>query len=298
MSSSINTYFSLQCEGVERCATSIIRDDFLNGGSTTFQVGEEIFYRVMPPSIYIYRTTHGGTVRVLSSRIVNTITETITFTGQSSTNVTHPIIGSFSYKWLGSALQKNNYIQIRPNVLAQTNGTNISTKHPVYGLLEVTYNYEYISIGFTPIQTGKQMLLVYEFCATDLAQYPDLPDNPGLSGWPGIPGHPLNPPYEPGEENISEETSIREPAYIEEDIADVAEEDVEITVTDACNNNPVAGAQVSVDGELIETVSDEDGKIHLGILTKGEHSILLTAPGYVSSADDSLSNDSIDVGQD
>jgi hypothetical protein len=51
-----------------------------------------------------------------------------------------------------------------------------------------------------------------------------------------------------------------------------------------------------VDGVLIETVSGEDGKIHLGILTKGEHNIVVTAPGYVSSANDSLSNDSITVG--
>jgi len=298
MKQSISTYFNSQCGGsAGSCSALIVRDELLNGGNTSFQLGDEIFYRILPPFNYIYSTTHGGSIRVLSSRIVGTSTEIITFTGQSSNNVSYPIIGGFTFKWLGSALRKNDCSKVQPNVIAQSNGTNISVKYPVYGMLEVTYKYEYASVGFTPVQTGKQMILACGLCATTSpTQYPDLPGNPGLPSWPGIPGHPLIPPYEPGKENISEEIVIGEPAYIEEDIAGTVTEDVTITVKDACENGNVAGAQVSVDGTLIETVSGEDGKIHLGILTKGVHDIVVVAPGYVSSADDNLSNDSIDVG--
>lgn len=293
----INTYFNEQCGGsAGSCSALIIRDELLNGGSTSFQLGEEIFYRVMPPFNYIYSTTHGGTIRVLSSRIIGSSTETISFTGQSSINVSYPIIGSFSFKWLGNALRRDDCSKVQPNVMAQSNGTNINIKYPVYGMLEVTYDYEYTSIGFTPIQTGKQMILACGLCATtDPTEYPDLPGT-DLPSWSGIPGHPLDAPYEPGEENISEEVVVGEPAYIEEDVADIVTEDVTITINDACESGPVAGAQVAVDGNLIETVSGEDGKIHLGILTKGTHNIVVTAPGYISSADDELSNDSIDVG--
>jgi hypothetical protein len=295
---SLSASFNNQCGGsAGSCSALIIRDELLNGGSTSFQLGEEIFYRIMPPFNYVYSTTHGGTVRVLSSHIVGSITEQISFTGQSSVDVSYPIIGSFSYKWLGKALRRDDCSQVQPNVLAQSNGTSISIKYPVYGILEVTYSYEYTSIGFTPIQTGKQMILACGLCAsTSPTQYPSLPGHPDLPSWPGIPGYPPNAPYEPGEENISEEITVGEPAHIEEVIASVAEEDVTITITDACESQPVVGAQVTVDGVLIETVSGEDGKIHLGILTKGEHNIVVTAPGYVSSANDSLSNDSITVG--
>jgi hypothetical protein len=298
MSQSINAYFNAQCGGsAGSCSALIIRDEVLNGGSTSFQLGDEVFYRVMPPFNYIFSTTHGGTIRVLSSRIVNSITETIKFSGQSSVNVSYPIIGFFSCKWLGNALRRDDCSKVQPDVTAQSNGTNISIKYPVYGMLEVTYDYEYTSIGFTPVQTGKQLILACGLCASiSPTEYPDLPGNPGLPSWPGIPGYPLDPPYEPGEENAGEEVTVGEPASIEEDIDDIATEDVTITVVDACESGNVAGAQVAVDGELIETVSGEDGKIHLGILTKGEHSIVVTAPGYVSSADDALSNDSIDVG--
>ena len=297
MDQSISTYFNEQCGGFAgSCSALIIRDELLNGGSTSFQLGEEIFYRVLPPFGYIYSTTHGGTIRVLSSRIIGTITETISFTGQSSVDVSYPIIGSFTFQWLGNALRRNDCSKVQPNVIAQNNGTNISIKYPIYGMLEVTYNYEYTSIGFTPVQAGKQMILACGLCATtDPTEYPDLPGNPGLPSWPGIPGHPLNPPYEPGEENISEEIIVGEPAYIEEDIEDTYTEDVTVTINDACEDSPVSGAQISVDGNLIETVSGADGKIHVGILAKGTHNIIVTAPGYISSADDSLSNDSIEV---
>ena len=298
MAQSVNTYFRAQCGGVAgSCSALIIRDELLNGGSTSFQLGEEIFYRVMPPFNYIFSTTHGGTVRVLSSRIVSAITEIITFTGQSSVNVSYPIIGSFSFKWLGNALRRDDCSKVQPEVIAQNNGTNLSIKYPVYGMLEVTYSYEYSSVGFTPIQVGKQMILACGLCATtDPTEYPDLPGNPGLPSWPGIPGYPLNPPYGPGEENISEEIIVGEPAYIKENIEDIVTEDVSVTINDACEGDPVAGAQISVDGNLVETVSGKDGKIHLGVLSKGEHNIVVTAPGYVSSADDTLSNDSIIVG--
>ena len=296
MNQSINTCFRAQCGSADACSALIIRDELLNGESTSFQVGEEIFYRVMPPFNYIFSTTHGGTVRVLSSRIVSTITEIMTFTGQSSVNVSYPIVGSFSFKWLGTALRKDDCSKVQPNVTAQSNGTNLSIEYPVYGMLEVTYSYEYSSVGFTPIQAGKQMLLVCGLCATtDPTEYPDLSGNPGLPSWPGIPGHPLNPPYGPGEESISEGATVGEPAYIEEDIEDIATKDVSVTINDACDGGAVVGAQIAVDGNLIETVSDKDGVIYLGILSKGEHAIVVIAPGYVSSADDTLSNDSIIV---
>ena len=297
MSQSLNTYFNAQCgESVGSCTALIIRDDLLNGGSTSFQLGDEIFYRIMPPFDYIYSTTHGGTIRVLSSRTIDSITEVITFTGQSSVDVSYPIIGSFSSKWLGNALRKNDCSKVQPNVTAQSNGTNISIKYPVYGMLEVTYNYEYTSIGFIPIQVGKQLILACGLCAsTTPTEYPGLPGHPDLPSWPGIPGHPLTPPYEPGEENISDEIIIGEPASIEEDIEDIYTEDVIVTINDACEDVPVAGAQISVDGNLISTVSDADGKIHVGILVKGTHNIVVTAPGYISSADDILSNDSIEI---
>ena len=249
MNQSISTYFNEQCGGsAESCSALIIRDELLNGGSTSFQLGDEIFYRILPPFNYIFSATHGGTIRVLSSKIVGSITETFTFTGQSSIEVSYPIIGSFSFKWLGSALRKDDCSKVHPNVIAQSNGTNISVKYPVYGMLEVTYNYEYASVGFIPIQTGKQMVLACGLCATTSpTQYPDLPGNPGLPSWPGIPGYPPVVPYEPGEENAREEIIVGEPAYIEEDIAGIATEDVTITVTDACESGEyVAGAQVTV----------------------------------------------------
>ena len=298
MSQSISIYFNAQCGGsAGSCTAYITRDELLNGGRSSFQLGDEIFYRVLPPFAYIFSTTHGGTIRVLSSRVVGSITETIKFSGQSSVNVSYPIIGSFSSKWLGNALRRDDCSTVQPNVTAQTNGTNISVKYPIYGMLEVTYNYEYTSIGFTPVQTGKQMILACGLCAgTAPTQYPGLPGHPELPSWPGIPGHPPDAPYLPGEENISEEIEVGEPAYIEEDIADIVSEDVTLTIIDACEGGGVTGAQVSIDGALIETVSGEDGQIHIGILLRGEHSIVVTAPGYVSSTDDDLSNDSITVG--
>jgi len=56
----------------------------------------------------------------------------------------------------------------------------------------------------------------------------------------------------------------------------------------------IAGAEVTVDGTLMGT-TDGDGRIFLGTLLQGTHTLFLRAGGFIDSDEDDLANDSFEV---
>ena len=71
---------------------------------------------------------------------------------------------------------------------------------------------------------------------------------------------------------------------------------ITIRIVDACTGDPVNQATVTVDG-MNELVTDADGKVELNAKL-GEHSLFVTAEGYINSDEDSLDNDSFMVKED
>lgn len=254
---SLSVIFSNVCDAPTlECEVSLERDDILNGGAATFEVGNQIFYRVFPADNYVFHLTNGGTVTVLSPEKLGEITEEIVFDGDEKANLTYLLDSSFTYDWIGTALKAESpHKKCTPKIIASVGSAVLTASEPVYGIVKITYEYSYASIKFTPLHSGDQLILVCRVC-------------------------------EGGEVCT----------YALEDIEDQFFDDVTLIINDACDSEvKVAGAQVEVNGELIELVSGEDGKIHVGPLAKGTHSIKVTAPGYVSSDADGLSNDEIIV---
>jgi hypothetical protein len=64
---------------------------------------------------------------------------------------------------------------------------------------------------------------------------------------------------------------------------------------DACTGDPVEGASVTVDGQLMGT-TDAEGVISCGMMLSGsEHTLVITATGYIDSEADTLCNDTFTV---
>jgi hypothetical protein len=255
---SLSVTFRDSCDvSASACEISLEHDDVLNGGSSGFELGEQIFYKVLPADDYSCYASNGGTISVLCPEKIGSITERVSFNGEDKATLTQPIYDSFSFSWVGSAFRTDTHEKVTPNVSAQNESREITLLFPVYGIVEVTYNYSYVSIGFSPINPGEQLILVCRVC-----------------------------------EEIDEQAC----ASLLEDIKGTVFEEVVLVITDACESDvKVAGAQVVVDGNLIDGVSGEDGRIEVGLLAKGNHSIKITAPAYVPSDQDSLSNDEIIV---
>lgn len=253
---SLSVIFKSFCDVAPECEVSIEYDDILNGGVTTFQVGSQIFYRVFPVGNYAFYLSNGGMASIVSPKKLDEMSEEIVFSGDKEVNLTCPLDSSFTYDWVGSALEAESpHSKCIPKIIATVGSTILTVKEPIYGIIKVTYKYSYASIKFIPMHSGKQIVLVCKYCE--------------------------------GKEVC---------AYMIEDIEDQFFDDVTLTISDACESGlKVEGAQVEVNGELIELVSGVDGKIHVGLLAKGTHSIKVTAPGYVSSDEDGLSNDEIIV---
>jgi hypothetical protein len=257
---SLSVVFSNSCEAAASgCEVSLELDEELNGGASSFEVGDHIYYRVYPSDVYSCFVSNGGTVSVICENKIATMTEEITFDGEVEASLSKPLSGNFSYTWLGDALQADPpHGRVKPNIQAREGSEVLTAKEAVYGIATVTYGYSYTSIKFSPINTGKQTLLVCRTC-----------------------------------EDTGEEGCAAEVVEVE----DAVFEDVTLEAVDACDSSlRVSGAQVVVDGVLIDSISGSDGKIHVGLLSKGTHSIILTAPGYVPSNEDGLSNDEIEVG--
>jgi hypothetical protein len=254
---SISVEFRALCEAVSvTCSISIEHDDILNQGSSEFQVGNQIFYRVYPFGTHSFYLSLGGTISTVTPKKIEEKVEEVTFNGSDKVNLAYPLGGAFSYKWIGSALQTESpHSKCTPKVIAEFDSATLTANESVYGILEVTYEYTYASVCFMPALSGKQIVLVCREC---------------------------------GEEEVCDSTI--------EEIADQAFDDVTLTISDACESGiKVLGAQVEVNGELIDSVTNEEGQIHIGLLAKGTHTIKVTASGYVDSDADFLSNDVIVV---
>ena len=251
---SLSVTFNESCDvSALSCDVSLEHDDALNGGASAFEVGSQIFYRAYPADNYSCHVSNGGTIFVVCPEKVDTITEKITFNGSNKASLPHPVFGSFSYNWLGNAIKANTHEKVTPNISAQVGSDKITVDYPVYGSVSVVYDCSYASISFSPINSGEQTILACRIC-----------------------------------ENIDEEAC----ASLVEDIEDQYFDDVTLIIIDACNSSlKVAGAQATVDGELADSISDSNGQIHIGLLAKGTHSVKITAPAYISSDQDSLSND-------
>lgn len=253
----ISVEFKSLCEAVSAsCELSIEHDEILNNGASIFQLGDQIFYRVYPAGVHSFFLSMGGMISTITSTKIEEKTEEITFDGSDKANLSYPLGGTFSYKWIGGALQTESpHNKCIPLVTAEFEGETLTAKESVFGILEVTYQYTYASVKFIPANSGKQIILACRTC---------------------------------DEEEVC--------ASIVEEIEDSAFDDVTLTINDACETSlGIPGAQVEVNGELIDGTTNASGQIHIGLLAKGTHTIKITAPGYISSDQDSLSNDEIIV---
>lgn len=71
----------------------------------------------------------------------------------------------------------------------------------------------------------------------------------------------------------------------------------EIQVLDYCTDDPIEGAAVTFDGELIG-YTDENGLLFLGPLYAGTYPLSMTKDGYIDSASDKLHNDSVVISEE
>lgn len=269
----LSVAFSGCCESSgESCSISIVRDEERNGGKSSFELGDEIFYRVRPVGAYKYRTTFGGLVSVVSSHLHESISEDVVISGNSG-NAKSLISANFHYEWLGSAINMNNGSYCHPRITAYLGTTILKLPYNVRGIAQLDYRSDYMLIKFVPMHTGKQLVEI----------------SPVQSS---IPPADL---YEFGNGLCGDEL-ICSASYIVEDIT-TAEggEQVALRIIDACNDDPVAGAQVFVDDVLVVGISDVDGNINVGFLSEGIHTIKIIASGYVPSDEDQLANDQIEV---
>lgn len=254
---SLSVEFKALCGAVSvSCDVSIEHDDILNKGSWDFQVGGQIFYRVYPSGTHSFFLSLGGTITTITPKKIGEKVEEVMFSGSGTANLEYQLGGTFSYKWIGSALQTEPpHSKCTPKVLAEFGSAVLTAGESVYGILEVTYEYTYASIRFMPALPGKQTVLVCRVC---------------------------------DEEEVCDSVT--------EEIVDEKFDDVTLVINDACNSSiKIPGAQAVVDGVLADSISGDDGQIHIGPLAKGTHSIKITAPAYVPSDQDSLSNDEIIV---
>lgn len=67
-----------------------------------------------------------------------------------------------------------------------------------------------------------------------------------------------------------------------------------LTVRDACSMTIIQGARISVDG-IFKGLTDSSGRISLGELSVGIHSLDMKKSGYQNSGEDTLANDSFSV---
>lgn len=69
---------------------------------------------------------------------------------------------------------------------------------------------------------------------------------------------------------------------------------VTVQAKDFCTDLPIQGASVYVDSQFIGT-SDINGKVVVGVLPAGSHSLKIQAPGYLPTDGDALQNDSFSI---
>ncbi len=67
-----------------------------------------------------------------------------------------------------------------------------------------------------------------------------------------------------------------------------------INVKDFCDDSDIAGAAVYVDGAY-KGQTDASGRVNVGMLAAGTHTVSVTAAGYIASANDHLRNDSFTI---
>ena len=67
-----------------------------------------------------------------------------------------------------------------------------------------------------------------------------------------------------------------------------------LNTKDFCTDAVIAGSSVYVD-TVFKGTTNAEGKVSLGMLSQGEHSVQITAPGYLSTSSDHLNNDKFTV---
>jgi len=72
---------------------------------------------------------------------------------------------------------------------------------------------------------------------------------------------------------------------------------VYLTVKDACSRSVIPGAQVFVDGQFVG-ISGPDGRICLGELYTGKHTLKIVKSGYQPTDEDNIANDEFIVSND
>ncbi|MEA3479751.1 MAG: hypothetical protein U9R60_16330 [Bacteroidota bacterium] len=276
MNATLTINFSGCCEASQAsCSISISRDEERNEGKTSFRIGDEIFYRIRPAGDYRYRTTNGGLISVVSGFLLETKEEDIVVSG-TSVNTNDNILSGFTYSWIGHAINEAGLL-CTPPAVALLGTTRINFPFSVRGILRVSYDSGYALVKFAPINTGEQLIIAMPQAIEDSEEAV----------------------YEFGGGLCDPDTLVCAASQIEEEILgpseEVGGEQVTLKIINACNDDPVAGAQVFVDGALVEGISDVDGNINVGFLADGTHSIKITASGYTPSDEDQLANDQIEV---
>ena len=67
-----------------------------------------------------------------------------------------------------------------------------------------------------------------------------------------------------------------------------------LNTKDFCTDGVIQGSSVYIDS-VFKGVTDASGQVSLGMLTQGDHTVLITSPGYISTASDHLNNDKFTV---
>ncbi len=76
--------------------------------------------------------------------------------------------------------------------------------------------------------------------------------------------------------------------------SETEERNITLKVIDHSTETAVAGAEVSIDGTVAGS-TDENGELRVDGVATGDHTISISADGYLSTDEDELSNESISV---
>lgn len=237
-----------------------------NGGKTSFYDTDVAVLRFFTDSVLNYEVSSNiGNASKRASYITLQYTEIISFNKNLEASLTYLPLGSVSYQWIGQSL---GYVQV--------NGKTIRLSNAGTGILKVSYTtrYDLVSISIPRVSvTTEAMIIINQGTDQITSQISFSPIDPKLKT------DPINNSGKTQEDQNEQENNSQAEAKL-----------YGLTVFDYATSSPVIGAMIVLDG-INKGITDAQGKISLGLLLPGVHTLKISKDGYFSSQNDGLNND-------
>lgn len=240
-----------------------------NGGKTTFYDSDTVILRFFTDfdTPFIVETSY-GTASKENTNLRFEQLETIYFNNSNRATLSYLPINSFVSQWIG-----------RPLGSVKREGRTLTLATVGTGVLSVAYNAKYstVSLSIPRINQDKTAIVIVKQ-GTEQTTYTVNFD-------------PIKPDYSTGEPiQPTTPTTTTPDGQTQRKPETETRVEYTITVKDYTSNAVLAGVAVSVDGAGRGTTNAQ-GRLYLGLLTKGQHTLRLTKQGYINSETDGLNND-------